>query len=500
MCFKGHCFDFGEYSSKKVAIFISGPGHLEIPWALETALRLRSQGASVQIHDISEFSLKYSARIKVKNLKLPYQSRNLLRRILFSPQSRIENVFARICQQHGISHSYHHSLNHVAYAKKNRQVLIAEYQETRWGAVKASEIICTVISGRKRKLVNIDDYVDLHSIQELEAAVSETNQFLEVFPLENFDAVFLANGRQPVQVALTINLREKGKKVILYESGGGAIFPEFLRPHIDYWMTTPANQEETKAKIKCPSFNKCSSESALMRLVNNVKERSDIPFSINYLTRTPESFDIKSLGNGKNYAFFTTTDWEFSILYDRVTSPKTFRTQFEAVDFLIDCLGPEDKLFIRIHPSDPELESIPQLEWQKYSLNKKVQVIPSVSRLNSFELAKSMDANFVWSSFIGFELILQNQIVAAFGDAVYADLLGENWIPTPDKARRFVSSLSRVSSENVTPYAIYLAFGGFEMTSSEVRAGREIFLLGKRVDEFKTLLRWIPDRIRVKIS
>jgi hypothetical protein len=500
MCFQGHCFNFDDYSSKKVAIFISGPGHLEYPWALETALRLRRQGASVQIYDISEFSLKYSARIRIKNFILPYQSRNLLRKILLSPQSRIENVFARICQQHGISHSYHHSLSRVVYAKKNKQLLIAEYQETYWGPVKASEIIRTVISGRKRKLMNIDDYVDLHSIQELEAAVSETNQFLDVFPLENFDAVFLANGRQPVQATLTINLRKKGKKIILYESGGGAIFPEFLTPHIDYWMTSPANLEETKAKIHCPSFNKCSSESALTRLVNSVKERSQIPFSINYLTKVPEPFDLKTLGRGRNYAFFTTTDWEFSILYDRVVTPTTFRTQFEAVDFLIDSLGTEDKLFIRIHPSDPDLESIPQLDWQKYSLNQKVQVIPSVSRVNSFELARSMDVNFVWSSFIGFELILQNQIVGAFGDAVYADLLGGNWIPTPGKARSFMSGLSRVSSENVIPYAIYLAFGGFEMTSSQVKSSREIFLLGKRVDEFRILLRWIPDRIRIKIS
>lgn len=500
MCFQGNCFEFENFRDQKVAIFISGPGHLEYPWALETALQLAKHGAIVQVFDISDFSLKYSARIRFKKFVLPYQSRKFLRKIFLSAESRIENLFAQICKSNQIKYLYVHSCTPVSYSATNKKLPISYFSEKYWGQVPIENIIRTVLSGRIRKLAKNDDFVDLHTVQEIEAAIEETNQFLESLNNDGFDAFFLANGRQPIQATLTINLRKKGKNVTLYENGGGAIFSDFLSPHIDYWETSPANIDETRSKILCQNFNTCKSPQKLSMLLDSVKERKKIPFTIDYLTTDSTMFDEEILGKGNNYAFFTTTDWEFSILYNRNMAPDTFRSQIEAVDFLVDNLGEEDKLFIRMHPSDPAIDSIFEPDWEKYLSSDKIFLIYPNSRLNSFDLASHMNINFVWSSFIGFELILRNHKVGVFGDAAYGDLLGENWITTPKKAQRFLSEPKNVNPKSVLPYANYLASGGFEMTSSEVKLGREIFLLGERADKLRFFFRWMPKRILVKIS
>jgi hypothetical protein len=58
MCLNDNCFNFQKFSKSKVAVFISGPGNLEYPWALETALRLKSAGAHVTVFDVSDYALK----------------------------------------------------------------------------------------------------------------------------------------------------------------------------------------------------------------------------------------------------------------------------------------------------------------------------------------------------------------------------------------------------------------------------------------------------------
>jgi hypothetical protein len=102
MCLNDCCFSFQKFSKSKVAVFISGPGNLEFPWALETALRLKNTGAQVTVFDVSDYSLAYSARIKVLGKQLPIKTRKILRGSLLKQNTRIENRISNICSSNDI--------------------------------------------------------------------------------------------------------------------------------------------------------------------------------------------------------------------------------------------------------------------------------------------------------------------------------------------------------------------------------------------------------------
>lgn len=501
MCLNNYCFNFQKFSKSKVAIFISGPGNLEYPWALETALRLKNAGALVTIFDISDYSLKYSARIKVLGKTLPIKTRKILRRTLLRQNTKIENRISYICSLNDITYIRRESRKTVNKHYPGKLVKISDFKDVYWGLLRASKIIHTHLSSKYKKNLADDDLVPLSLVLGIRESIIETFDFIQTISSTEFSYYFACNGRQPVQAALSTYLRQLGCSVYLYEGGGGYIFPEILNRHIDYWETSPANYIENQAKILCPERSKQIDPDLTEKVVSAFQTRNFIPYALDFLTENSSKFDEASLGTANNYAFFATSQFEFSVLIEREKKSEVFQNQIEAVTFILKNLNPNDKLFIRLHPSDPNMPTQHDSEWEIFRTHSQVEIIDSDNRLNSYQLARSMRANFVWESTIGYEFALTNIPVAIMSsEAIYASCIPENCVDDDEKLKTFLMNPFPPRFKSLMSYANYLAQGGFQIKTSREEPGRKIFLLDEQVDVYKKIFNLLPDRIRINIT
>lgn|GEM_PF-6842951 len=501
MCLNDECFDFQRFSKSKVAVFISGPGNLEFPWALETAMRLKRVGAQVTVFDVSDYSLKYSARIKVLGRQLPIKARKILRRTLLKQNTRIENKVSHICALNDITYFRSESGKKVNKYYSRKLVKISDFKDVYWGLLRASKIIHTHLSSKYKKNLIDDSLVPLTLVLGIRESILETFNFIQTISSTEFSYYFACNGRQPVQAALSTYLRQLGCSVYLYEGGGGYIFPEILNRHIDYWETSPANYIENQAKILCQKRLRQTNPDLTEKVVSAFQTRNFIPYALDFLTENSSKFDEASLGIGNNYAFFATSQFEFSVLVEHEKKSEVFQNQIDAVTFILKNLNPSDKLFIRLHPSDPNMPTQHDSEWEIFRTHSQVEIIDSDNRLNSYQLARSMRANFVWESTIGYEFALTNIPVAIMSsEAIYASCIPENCIDDDEKLKAFFINPLPPKSTFLLSYANYLAQGGFQIKTSREEPSRKIFLLDEQVDVYKKMFNLLPDRIRINIT
>lgn len=501
MCLNGNCFSFSNYSNKKVAVFISGPGYLEFPWALETAMRLKIAGAKVVVIDLSDFATPYAMRLRIFGRYLPFRARRLFRSFFLASGNRIENVVKKFCQSSGIG--YFRDLIPNFHENGIGLIPLNSLKGFMWGYLNAFEICQSTFSSFNKRNLESTDLVDCGFAKNIKHAIEQTHIRVEDWKKQDFDAVFLANGRQPVQAEVTLGFRSFGAEVILYESGGGYIFPTFLRNCLEYFVTNPANSIELREKITCanPIHKR---DSILARLVEeNVRSRRIIPFKLNYLTEIPSDFDIKHLSVGKNFAFFSTSEWEISILQDFETiaaHKRLFPDQISAVESILSSLEEKDRLFVRLHPSDPKNQADVEEKWKIFENNPKVVLYYPDSRVDSYKLASEMDGNFVWATFLGYELALRDIPVAIVGDAVYASCFGNNWITDYEGLKRFIENPKPITQAMLAPYSNYLAVGGVEIVESETDQQRQVTIDGRRVDTPRKIFSLIPRKLIGAIS
>lgn len=500
MCFNGYCFNFENFKSKSVAVFICGPGDLEYSWALETALRLKSAGALVTVVDLSDYSLRYSARIRVLGFRLHHSSRRFLRAIFLANQSRIENRVAAICRNNNIQ------WNRVLSKVRLRKIFyfgkttLSDLKGVCWGPIEAEGIIHSNFSSISKRNIGEHEKLEIKKVMEIKEAISQTFKFIKSFNINKYDYFFMANGRQPVSACLTLFLRGQAREVYLYESAGGYIFPELLKRHLDYWKTSPANPDELQSKIMCEKNFQNADKNLLSKITEIIKNRSLIAYTLNYLTDNPTQLQITKSIQSKQFVFFATTDWEFSILYKSSGAKSDFLSQFDAVQGIISFLRPQDTLIIRLHPNDPNNPAPADKRWQTFANYENVVIIPPDSRIDSYKLAADSDANFVWTSFLGYELALRGLPIAIMGEAIYAKCLADNYIVNYEGLAKFIQQPFPPSLALIEMYTNYLVQGGFEILSSKIYPGRKIFILDQQVDTFKKFFGQVTDKIRLKIS
>jgi hypothetical protein len=500
VCFNGRCFNFEQFKGKRVAVFISGPGDLEYSWALETALRLNGAGAKTTMIDLSDYSLRYSARIRFLGFRLHHRSRRFLRSLFLSGKMRIENKVSTICREHDIEWARFFSKSSLGKFFYSRKTTLTKLKGVHWGPIDAEKIIHSTFSSNYRRSIGSDEQLGMKKVLEIEGAISQTLKFLQTFKFEEYTHFFMANGRQPVSACLTLFLREKGKGVYLYESAGGYVFPELLDSYLDYWESSPANPAELQAKVMCEQNFKNVELVLLAQVSEIIKSRSSIAYSVNYLTDSPTYLQVDRSLLSRVFVFFATTDWEFSILYSSSGAKSDFVSQFDAVQAIISNLEPQESLIIRLHPSDPNKSAPADDGWQKFALDRRVIIIPPESRIDSYKLAADADGNFVWTSFLGYELALRGIPVAVMGEAIYAKCFPENYLLSHEGLEDFMQHPSPPSLELIDRYTNYLARGGFEILSSKTYPGRRIFIHGQQVDTFRKVFGFITDKIRLKIS
>lgn len=501
MCWENNCFSFESYRDKKVIVFICGPGYLEYPWAIETFTRLHIAGAKVEVVDMSEIAAAYAMRLKFGPIILPTISRTLIRTMVLSRKSRIEIITKKICSEFEIPYIKHRMHFHRMSIRK--KIKIEKFTGIYWSIINAREIILSTFSTYERREMNDTDTIDLRKAIQIKYAILKTSKFIQKYKKNKLDAAFVANGRQPVQAAVTLGLRQAKISVITYEAGGGYVFPDILKKRIDYYFTSPANAIEVQGKILCKNLvvpnNLAVDEDKLIELI---KDRVSIPYGLNFLENSinfvPEKKSI-----GRNYAFFTTSGWETSVI--EITSEyknksTTYLDQIEAIKCVIDNLDKNDKLFLRLHPIDPGVRSKEEKIWQDFRGISNVEVIDSNSKINSYDLASAMDANFVWVSFFGYELALRRVPVAVLGDAVYAPLFCENWLKSPDKLKSWMKNPGLCPEADLIKYIKYLAVGGFEVKSSDTDNSRRIKINNCRLDKPKFVFTKLPLKLLNSIS
>ena len=501
MCLNGSCFSFSNYTGKKVAVFISGPGYLEYPWALETASRLKATGAKVVVIDLSDFATPYAMRLRILGQYLPFRARRIFRLLFLASKSRIENVTREACITKGVE--YFRAFIPNSQELGAGLIPLNALKGFTWGHLNAFHICQSTFSSFKKRNLESTDLVDYRFANNIKHAIEQTRKQVESWKEKNFDAVFLANGRQPVQAEITLGFRTCGIEVILYESGGGYVFPSFLRKRLEYFVTSPANSLELREKITCTHLIH-ESDSHLAELVEeNVRKRNLIPFKLNYLTDIPSDFDDSQLSKGRNFAFFSTSEWEISILQNYESSAcheRLFPNQISAVDSILKSLAENDRLFVRLHPSDPGNQSSAEAKWKRFENNPKVVFYSPDSRVDSYKLAATMDGNFIWASFLGYELALRDIPVAIVGDAVYAPCFGENWITDYVGLERFIEDPKPVLQGMLSSYSNYLAVGGVAIVESECDEQRQITIGGRIVDKPRKMFSFIPEKVMAAIS
>lgn len=484
-----------------MAVFISGPGYLEYPWALETASRLKDAGAEVIVFDLSDFASPYAMRIKVRAIVLPVKSRRILRSIFLNRKFRIENIFKDACERKGIKYERSRISQPSHYRKGLTQLNSLERQK--WGNLDAIKIVQSTLSSFEKRKLESSDFVSNKLIYNIKFAVEQTHLELARIKQLNFDATFLANGRQPTQAEITLEFRNNGTEVILYEAGGGYIYPSYLKKRIDYFHSSPANNAELREKIMCESNFQKGNLVLANKVQESVRNRSLIPYRLNYLTHQPLAFEKDASRSGRNFAFFSTSEWEISILQDEweVANEGTeFQSQIATVQAIVEIMQEDDRLYLRLHPSDPGNHSEAESKWNVFKDNPKVIVFPTNSRVNSYEIAEQMDANFVWASFLGFELALREIPVAALGDAIYASCFQDNWIKNKFDLEKFMSNPNLVSKDLLIYYSNYLAMGGFEIAESNTDEERNIKIGEIYVDSMRPVFRLLPKKWRWAIS
>jgi hypothetical protein len=486
MCWNGDCFSLESLGGKKVAVMISGPGYLEYSWAYETALRLSNAGAAVQLIDLAKCANTYAMRVKFKRFLMPVASRTILRFILLKGETRVENVMEKKATSNGIVYR--------AYAMKSFQRLhrgeslkIEKFENEFWGNVNACSILATFFSSLMKKKIEPNTSVPSSLVYGIKSSVEKACVIADNLSQENLHAVFLANGRQPIQAALTLTLRKNGLKVYLYEAAGGYIFPRSLVKCIDYWQSNPANSFETQQKINCVVnlSDTISNNQLATEVLDKILKRQEIAFSLDYLTDRATNFEIRRNEKGRNFAFFTTSEWELSVLNQSIPDEYViteFANQISSVKELLKLMKDDDRLYLRLHPNDPGNQATEDDLWNELHSDKRVIIIESGSRADSYEIAAQMDAVFVWTSFIGVELTLRDLPVGVLGDAVYAGCFGSNWLNSPSKLRAWLSNPKKVEKDSLLPYANFLAKGGYPIVSSQTSLGKIDFLGGLPVD------------------
>jgi hypothetical protein len=486
MCWNGNCFTLGSLGGKKVAVIVSGPGYLEYSWAYETALRLKKAGASVQIIDLSKCAHSYAMRIKFKGILLPVITRTILRSILIKGNTRVEAVLARRAMSNGILYSAF-AVKSLPRFHKRELLEIEKFENQRWGDADASAILQTFFSSFMKKKVGRKTTILGSLAHGIKASVEQAADVADKLSQENLDAIFLANGRQPIQASLTLRLRKNGLKVYLYEAAGGYVFPNSLVKCIDFWETNPANSFETQQKISCVRnlSDSNSTNREALEVLSKISKRQEIAFTLNYLTNEVTNLEIERNEKGKSYAFFTTSEWELSVLSQSTPIDplvRQFPSQMDSVKELLKLMNNSDKLYLRLHPNDPGNQATEDELWNDFRSDKRVTIIESSSRANSYEIAAQMDAVFVWTSFIGVELALRNLPVGVLGDAVYAGCVGTNWINNRCKLDAWMLEPKKIERTSLLPYANYLARGGYPILSSQTSSGRIDSLDGLPVD------------------
>jgi hypothetical protein len=504
MCWGNKCFEFRDFDQKSALVFVSGPGYLEYPWALETALRAKESGAIVTVVDLSSYAKFYAQRLKIKGIRLPINARAILRVIFLLKQYRIENLVREKLELNNITYLNLKPHKGNLLKKPKGAIKIDYYKGLYYGRINFHDLLLTVLSGFQRKKIESDEAIDKEMATDVQNAVLKTVSLLESNNfIDKFQVVFLCNGRMPVQAVLTKYARDLNKNLFLYEGGGGYIYPKISDLHLDYFITSPHNKFEHQEKVKCFLHKtEIFQVTGGYEYLDYIKSSVHPPFNLDWIPGR-KKLNLESLGLvEKNYfVYYASSEYELSI--STGISPEeqkklgsNFIDQIHAVNSIIENLNEEDFLVIRLHPRDPGIPGTVEKYWRQFYGKKNVVMISHESNVDSYSLGTASKGVLVWDSTIGFELATMGVPVGTLGNASYACQLKNGNVLNSEILRLWLRNPQVTTIEMLLPYAIYLRYSGFPLKYSKTTLDRKIFIDGIEADRAKFYISKIVNKIR----
>jgi hypothetical protein len=493
MCWQNECFEFRDLKQKKVLVFISGPGYLEYPWALETALRAKEVGAIVTVVDLSSYAKYYAQRLRIKGLRLPINARSILRAFFLRKKYRIENLVKKKLELNNITYLNLKPPKKNLLKKPKGAIKIDYFNGLYYGRINFQSLLFTVLSGFQRKKIEPNEVIDKEMAVDIQNAVIKTVSLLdsENF-IDQYEVVFICNGRMPVQAVLAKYARDLNKSLILYEGGGGYIYPKISDLHIDYFMTSPHNKFEHQEKIKCfVQKAEMFQKNGGYEYLDYIRSSAHPPFNLDWIPER-EKINLKSLGlsKGNYFVYFASSEYEFSISMgispeEQKNLGSNFVDQIHAVNSIIENLHEEDFLVIRLHPRDPGFPGTIEQYWQQFYGKKNIVVISHASNIDSYSLGKASKGALVWDSTIGFELATMGVPVGSLGNASYACQLENSNLLNSEMLKSWLRNPQITPIDKLLPYAIYLRYSGYPLIYSKTSLDRKIFIDGFEADRAK---------------
>jgi hypothetical protein len=481
-------FNIEQFRNQKVAIFVSGPGYLEYPWAYETAILLKQNGAEVTVFDLSQIAEMYAMRLFIKNWRSPYFVRRLLRKFFLIKTSRIDLKFHELLEFNEIKceKTKFKYLDYIILKKKykTKNQRIGNLKSLVINDLPIYEILLTAFANFEKAFLSDEYVVDKNFARDILIAVSKVYSDIELSKFINFTSIFIANGRQPVQATLYNIFKGIGVQVILYEASGGFIFPKLFERRIDYWLTNPLNPIENYSKVR--NMEKLSlPDDYFNQIMNLIQNRNLVPYNIDFLKNASTNLKIEKNTEGRNFVYFASSEWEISVI-DRTENRKnwstTFKNQIEAIKSILKYMNSSDKLYIRLHPSDPGRTAYDEAFWINLPKDNRIKVIPANSNIDSYALAYESDLSFAWISFIAIELCLRNLKIAVLGEPIYGPNFQDCWLKDEHELSIWLNNPKKLNPNNLNNYFKYLTHGGYPIKHSHITDDRKIFLQGEQVD------------------
>jgi len=268
----------------------------------------------------------------------------------------------------------------------------------------------------------------------------------------SYDLVLIVNGRFPLNRAAAQYFKEKNLDVQLIEFGSS-------REKFEIYKKSPhsmANRRELFNEF----IQKIEVSNVELQRVSlayfEERRRFDKQANIRW-TRKMKIAQLPDLNpNKKICTFFPTSEKEFAGVSD-MTPFGEFANQFEALESLIACLGPQWEVFIRRHPKatddnfDPEFNN-----WTKFQKYGNVHIIQPQSDVDSYTLGMQSDLVAHFSSFIGPELIYSgHKFVITLGPTPWQDLDPMRHLRSHEKLASYI----RHRADNfVTPDLNFLGY------------------------------------------
>lgn len=169
-------------------------------------------------------------------------------------------------------------------------------------------------------------------------------------------------------------------------------------------------------------------------------------------------------------SFFTSSEDEYAALDGRISLSDLFDSQRSAVEWLINWAAVQEKyiLIVRLHPNQEHICSKDYDYWHSLS-GKNVTLIPSHSKISSYDIIKKSTKAISFLSTIGIEATRMSIPSITIGNPVYKGMDAVYEPTTKDHLLQLLNKkIQPKNKENTLPYGYFNLYYGPQLQFMKV--------------------------------